>query len=304
MRILVVGAGGTGGYFGGRLAEAGLDVTFLVRPARAQALAAGGLVIRSVKGDVHLPAPSVVTADRLEPVFDLVLLSCKAYDLDDAVAAMAPAIGPHTLVLPLLNGMRHLDVLDARFGAPIVLGGQCVISAALDAEGRVLHLNDAHTLTFGPRASGQDARARTIAELFGRAGFVTRLSDAIMQDMWEKWVFIAALAGITCLMRAPVGVIVEAGGAEIALGLAAECAGIAARHGFELRPAASARLKEWLATRGSTMTASMLRDIEQGGRIEGAHIIGDLLRRGDPAACKLLAIADAHLRAYEIRRAG
>ncbi|CAG4915599.1 unnamed protein product [Acidocella sp. C78] len=304
MRILVVGAGGTGGYFGGRLAEAGLDVTFLVRPARARALAAGGLVIRSVKGDAHLPAPSVVTADRLEPVFDLVLLSCKAYDLDDAVAAMAPGIGPHALILPLLNGMRHLDVLDARFGAPQVLGGQCVISAALDAEGQVLHLNDAHTLTFGPRASGQDARARAIAELFGRAGFVTRLSDAIMQDMWEKWVFIAALAGITCLMRAPVGAIVEAGGAGIALGLAAECAGIAARQGFELRPAAAARLKEWLATPGSAMTASMLRDMEQGGRIEAGHIIGDLLRRGDAAACPLLAIADVHLRAYEIRRAG
>ncbi|WP_288049969.1 2-dehydropantoate 2-reductase [Acidiphilium sp.] len=304
MRILVVGAGSIGGYFGGRLIEAGADVTFLVRPARAAALAETGLAIRSAKGDFHEPAPKLVTADRLGPAFDLVLLSCKAYDLKEAVAALAPAVSQRTLILPLLNGMRHLDVLDARFGAESVLGGQCVISSVLDAAGRVLHLNDAHMLTFGPRSAGQEARARAIAELFGQAAFTTRLSDAIMQDMWEKWVFIASLAGITCLMRASVGAIVAAGGAGIALDLAAECAGIAARHGFELRPAAAARLKEWLATAGSPMTASMLRDMEQGGRIEGEHIIGDLLRRGETASCPLLAVANTHLRAYEIRRAG
>lgn len=304
MRILVVGAGSIGGYFGGRLVEAGADITFLVRPVRVKALAGTGLVIRSPKGDFHDPAPKLVIAEELRPEFDLVVLSCKAYDLDDAVASFASAVGPETLILPLLNGMRHLDVLDERFGARHVLGGQCVISSVLDEGGRVLHLNEAHVLTFGPRSPDQEARADAIAAAFAPAGFVTKRSGAIMQDMWEKWVFIASLAGVTCLMRASVGAIIAAGGAEIALGLAAECAAVAARNGHELRPAAAARLKEWLTLAGSPMTASMLRDIEQGGRIEGEHIIGDLLRRGEAAGPgSLLAIADTHLRAYDARRA-
>src|SRR5579862_8060020 len=116
MRILVVGAGAIGGYFGGRLIEAGRDVTFLVRPRRAAELASAGLIIKSAAGDVTVPSPPTVLAEELDSHFDLVLLSCKAYDLDSAIAAFAPAVGPQTAILPLLNGMRHLDVLDARFG--------------------------------------------------------------------------------------------------------------------------------------------------------------------------------------------
>ena len=149
MRTLVVGAGAIGGYFGGRLLEAGRDVTFLVRPRRAAELARTGLAIRSRLGDADLPEPPLVFADKLAEPFDLVLLACKAYDLDGAMASFAPAVGPDTAILPLLNGIRHLDELQARFGVAHVLGGQCVISTTLDLEGRIVHLGDAHTLTFG-----------------------------------------------------------------------------------------------------------------------------------------------------------
>ena len=142
MRILVVGAGSIGGYFGGRLLQAGRDVTFLVRPRRAAELAKIGLMIRSPLGDVALAAPPTVTADALRAPFDLILLSCKAYDLQGAMDAFAPAVGPQTAILPLLNGMRQLELLEARFGAAPVLGGQCLISTVLDAEGGILHLND------------------------------------------------------------------------------------------------------------------------------------------------------------------
>src|ERR1041385_2487183 len=214
MRILVVGAGATGGYFGGRLAEAGRDVTFLVRPRRAAQLAADGLVIRSPHGDATLPAPRTVLAEKISAPFDLILLSCKAYDLDGAIDAFAPAMGPATVILPLLNGMRHLDVLDARFGRERVLAGQCIIAATLDERGAIVHMNDNHSLTFGERDGGTSERVRAIAAAMSGARFELRLSDAAVQEMWEKWVVLATLAGSTCLMRAAIGDIVAAPAGE------------------------------------------------------------------------------------------
>ena len=146
MRILVVGAGAIGGYFGGRLLQAGRDVTFLVRPrARRGAGEARPFDSEPASATSISPAPPIVTEDALGRPFDLVLLSCKAYDLEGAMASFATAVGPQTAILPLLNGMRHLDVLADRFGAERVLGGLCVISATLDADGGIVHLNDLHS---------------------------------------------------------------------------------------------------------------------------------------------------------------
>src|SRR3979490_1093327 len=138
MRILVVGAGAIGGYFGGRLLQAGRDVTFLLRPKRAAELASAGLVIRSPNGDVTLKNPPTVQADKLAGKFDVVLLSCKAFDLDDAIKSFAPAVGPQTSIIPLLNGMSHLNVLDDKFGRGRVLGGLCAIAATLNEKGGVV----------------------------------------------------------------------------------------------------------------------------------------------------------------------
>jgi 2-dehydropantoate 2-reductase len=303
MRILVVGAGAIGGYFGGRLLAAGRQVTFLVRPERSRRLAETGLVIRSGSGDVALPAPTV-TADGLGAPYDLVLLSCKAYDLEGAIAGFAPAVGPDTAILPLLNGMRHLDRLDERFGAGRVLGGLCQISSALDPEGRILHLNNMHSLVFGERDGVRSARIEAVALELAGAGFDARLSDAILLEMWEKWVFIAGAAGINCLMRATVADIVAAGAADLALALVDECAGIAAAHGFPPREAWLQRVRSMLTEPGAALTASMLRDLERGAPIEADHVIGDLLRRGArPGDYPMLRVVLAHLKAYEARRA-
>ena len=132
-KLLFLGAGGVGGYFGGRLIEAGVDVSFLVRPARAASLSAQGLRVSSPHGDLTLPV-KCVTRDSVLPDYDLVILAPKAYDLDDAMDAVAPAVGPATFVLPLLNGLAHLDALDARFGADRVLGGEAHIVATLEAD--------------------------------------------------------------------------------------------------------------------------------------------------------------------------
>lgn len=302
MRILVVGAGAIGGYFGGRLLEAGQDVTFLVRPRRAEQLARTGVSIRSPKGDIDLPAPTVLAEDLREP-FDLVLLSCKAFDLADAMQSFAPAVGPHTAILPLLNGMRHLDVLEERFGGRAVLGGWCAISVTLDSEGRILHLGDVQSLPFGERDGSMTERIRAIGAAFSGAKFESRASGAILQEMWEKWVFIATAAGINCLMRSTVGDIVAAGAADLAITLLEECAAIAARQGFPPSAAAMQRNRAMFTAAGSGFTASMLRDVERGARTEVEHILGDLLQRGGQAdAHAILRIADAHLTTYEARR--
>ena len=304
MRILVVGAGAIGGYFGGRLLQAGRDVTFLVRPRRAAQLAKTGLAIRSPAGDVTLPDPPIVMAEAIAGPYDLIIVSSKAYDLAGAADSFAPAVGPDTAILPLLNGMAHLDYLEERFGKGKVLGGQCVISLTLDADGRILHLNDTHALSFGELSGAATARANAIAATMAGAKFDSTLSTAILQEMWEKWIFIAATAAATCLMRATVGDIVAADAVEIPKRLLEESATIATAHGFAPRQAIRNRGLAMLTAPGSTFAASMLRDIERGAPIEADHIVGDLLRRGAGAGkdFALLRIAYAHLKAYEARR--
>jgi len=304
MRILVVGAGSVGGYFGGRLLQAGRDVTFLVRPARAASLAAAGLRIRSPHGDADLPHPPVVLAEVLHQTFDLILLSCKAYDLGNAIESFAPAVGPGTLVLPLLNGMRHLDVLDGRFGAARVLGGKCQIAATLSPAGEVLHLGDIQTLTFGERQGGISGRVRAIESELSGAVFSAQASPRILLEMWEKWVFLATLAAGTGLMRASVGEIVQApGGAAFLLALLAECAAISQAHGYSAREETLQRATALLAAAGSPLTASMFRDVERHAPTEADHILGDLIdRRGPRPGVCLLDVAYVHLKAYEARR--
>lgn len=304
MRTLVLGAGGIGGYFGGRLLEAGRDVTFLVRRRRAEQLARTGLVIKSQYGDYHHPSPPTLLAENLRETYDVVLLSCKAYDLDDAMNAIAPAVGPNTAILPTLNGMRHMDALIDRFGERALLGGLCFIASTMDDDGRILHLNPNHTIVFGERDGRRSARIEAIAAELAHGAFESRLSDSIMQEMWEKWVFIATLAAITCLMRSTVGDIAAAGGAPIVHTLVEECAAIATRSGFAPSDETIQRSKSMFTAEGSSLTASMYRDIERGGPTEGQHLLGDLLRRGEnPEAYPVLRAANIHVATYEVRRA-
>lgn len=305
MRILIIGAGAIGGYFGGRLLEAGRDVTFLVRPPRAEQLDRDGLIVRSPSGNIQYPAPPRVLAAELDSPYDLILLSCKAYDLDTAAEAFAPAVGAETLILPLLNGMAHIEALAARFSAANVLGGQCLISVDRDQSGAILHLNDTHLLSFGELDGSLGTRVRRVADVFANAGFEATLSDGIVQDMWEKWCFIATAAGATCAMRAAVGDILQAGGEPMVRGLYEECAAVAAHSGHALREPARQRALDMLTHVGSPMMASMLRDIERGAPIEADQVIGDLIARRGHAHLSSTGMLDRvylHLKAYEARR--
>ncbi|MGY3441632.1 MULTISPECIES: 2-dehydropantoate 2-reductase [unclassified Bradyrhizobium] len=304
MRVLVVGAGAIGGYFGGRMLQAGRDVTFLVRPRRASELASAGLVIKSPNGDVTLTNPPTVQADKLSDKFDVVLLSCKAFDLDDAIKSFAPAVGDNTAIIPLLNGMLHLDALDKAFGARHVLGGLCAIAATLNERREVVQLQPMQSLGFGERAGGISDRVRAIAETFSAINGANA-SEHVMQDMWEKWVFLASLAASTSLMRTSVGNILAApGGKEFLLGILDECSAIAADAGHEPGGPFFQRTRGLLTTEGSPMTASMFRDIKAGLPVEADHVIGDLIVRADAAKIPVpkLRTAYTHLKAYEKQR--
>jgi len=215
MRLLVVGAGSTGGYFGGRLAQAGRDVTFLLRPRRAAQLQEGGLQIVSPHGDVTV-TPKLVTANDLDKRYDAVLLAVKAYSLAEAIDDFSAAIAPGTTIVPVLNGMRHLEILEERFGKEAVAGGVCKVATTIDANGRIVQLAQFQELSYGERDGSVSRRMEELDAFMKGAGFEARLSSSIKYEMWEKWTLLAAVGGITCLMRGNIGEVVAApGGASV-----------------------------------------------------------------------------------------
>ena len=307
MRILVVGAGAIGGYFGGRLLQAGRDVTFLVRPRRAAELASAGLVIKSPNGDATLRDPPAVQADMLAEKFDVVLLSCKAFDLDDAIKSFAPAVGPNTAIIPVLNGMRHLDVLEQKFGAERVLGGLCAIAATLNDKREVVQLQPMQSINYGERDGKLSQRVKAIDEVFKSGIAGAGASQNIMQDMWEKWVLLSSLAASTSLMRTSVGnILAVPGGKDFLLGMLDETSATATASGYPPGGPFFERVKGFLTTEGSPMTASMFRDIKAALPVEADHVIGDLIARADAAKVPVpkLRIAYTHLKAYEKQRVG
>jgi 2-dehydropantoate 2-reductase len=301
MKILVLGAGATGGFFGGRLANAGADVTFLVRPKRQALLAANGLRIESAQGNVALPVATVTKANASDG-YDVVIVSCKAYDLDSAIDAIRPAVGEGTYILPLLNGLKHLDILDAAFGQDRVLGGTCHIGVTLAADGTIRHLNAFDILTHGFRTEGQRTFCEALQREFQRGGFEVRLSEDIVGAMWEKWVLLATLAGMTCLMRGSIGEIVatDAGKQRIS-DMLGECIAVATASGQSPSDQAIEQVRDTLTQEGSTLTSSMLRDMLSGGRVEADHILGDLVSRAEAlaVATPLLRLAYIHLQVYQ-----
>ena len=307
MRILVIGAGALGGYFGGRLLAAGRDVTFLVREGRAGQLAAtGGLIVTSDYGNLAIANPPVVRADGLKERYDIILLSCKAFALENCMRDFAPAVGPDTVIIPVLNGMRHIELLRKRFGEKVVLGGRALISATLDAEGRIAHFGTLHTLDFGEIGGGVSERVEAVAAVMAGAGFDARARTNIMQDLWDKWVLIATIAGMTSLMRASLADIVVAGGADFSLALMNECKSVAARAGFDPAAEFIANLTKSVSDPANQTTASLAKDIEKGLPIEADEIIGDLLAlvpEGDRGRYPALKTVLTHLKAYEVRRA-
>ena len=306
MRILVVGAGAVGGYFGVRLHEAGRDVSFLVHSRQAETLRAYGLRIVSPYGDATIE-PRLVLASGIAGPYDLILLCVKAYSLETAMNDFAPAVGPNTIILPLLNGMRHLDILARRFADRNVIGGVCLIVAEMDKENRILQLTKTQELVYGERGDELSARIEALHKTMQGAKFDSRVSQSIEQEMWEKWVMLASLGAATCLMRGNIGEIQAVPwGAGIALKILAECSAIAAVCGHPPSSAFVARTEKMMTLPGSTLTSSLYRDLNKKGRVEADQILGDLLDRGRKlgVASPLLEAAYVNLRVYQARLFG
>lgn len=304
MQVVSLGAGAIGGYFGGRLVEGGCDVTFLVREGRKASLQKNGLRIESQFGNFSGPVHAVTREEIAAPA-DLVLLTCKSYDLPSAIETIRPAVGPKTAILPLLNGLSHIDDLNRVFGAERVLGGFAKIAVTMLPDGTIKHLNDWRFITFGEQNGAMSERLGAVKALFDRTSVVATAIPNIMAGMWEKLVHLATVAGATAVMRANIGEIARTEeGSALMAELLETNAEIAARAGFAPSAGFLDEYRALLSDRKSMNTASMLRDIESKGQIEADHIIGYLLRKARQYGIddRLLRVIYVHLKAYEQRR--
>jgi 2-dehydropantoate 2-reductase len=305
MHVLVLGAGALGGYFGGRLQQGGADVTFLVRAKRRAQLARDGLRIESGHGNFQQLVNAVSAADALSHA-DVVLLTCKAYDLPSAIEAIRPAVGPKTAVLPLLNGLSHMETLNAAFGPTRVLGGMAKIQATMTPEGVIKTFNDWRYVTFGEQSGEMSVRIDELHRHFASTPVIAKAVPNIMAAMWEKLVHLATAAGVTTLMRASIGEIARTPhGSQIMIDLLEVNERVAALEGYQVSIPFMDEFRTLLANPQSEYSTSMLRDIERHGPIEADHIHGFMLDkvRKHRLDDRVHLIVLTHLKAYEQRRA-
>lgn len=301
MRILVVGAGAVGGYFGGRLQENGADVTFLVREGRRKQLEKTGLVIESVHGNVTLTTKTIVSGEKAAP-FDLIILSTKAYHFRGAIESFGPYVSEETAILPLLNGISHFDSLSAEFGEEKVIGGLCFIESTLDPDGKVLQTSPKHDLVFGERSGERTERVLKLEDALTGSNISYRLSDNIDRDLWYKYLFISTLSGITTLLRAPIGPIREnpSGRATLTL-LLKEIVPLMKRAGAPLPEAIEVNVMNQIDSLAYPMKSSMQRDMEKCSQVEADHLQGYLLEiaRKEEISAPVLEAVYANLKIYE-----
>jgi len=306
VKILILGAGAVGGYWGARLHQAGVDVTFLLREKRAETVKKNGLVVKSARsGDAVLPVKVVTKASDGGP-YDVIILACKGYDLGSAMDSIAPAISGNTTIVPILNGHIHFATLDARFGKEKVAGGLARISGMLGPNGEILH-SGASGVSFGER-DGKPSRPQLVEldQACKKAGIEGGLNANINQDLWDKWLMLGAIAGMCSAMRGTIGDIMASDDGEAIMSeILEECRKVATAEGYPPSDKAFAGVKASLTQKGGKSVASILGDMEKGGAVEGRQIVGDMLARARKHGISApnLRFAYAHLQTYEARRA-
>lgn len=300
--ILVAGAGATGGAFGSYLLEAGRDVTFLLREAKAARIRAQGLRFVSPEAD-RTNTVEVVTAAELAEAgraFDLVIVAVKANGLDSVLTDIRPAVGKDTTIIPFLNGMAQIDRLQSEYPGQ-VLGGLVKIVGTIDDDA-VHQLMDLAVMTIGDLGGGEIPSS--IVSALDVPGFGLQVIDDITGGLWEKWIFIAAAGVVTCLFRAPVGAIMAAGGHDHVLRIVDELEAVAAAADHPVSESSHAATVSMLTGEGSSFTSSLYRDVTAGLPSEAEHILGDLARKAAELGVDtpLLDLTLVQLRAGEALR--
>ncbi|MGI5414080.1 ketopantoate reductase family protein [Streptomyces chartreusis] len=293
MKLLYAGAGAVGGFLAARTSASGHDVTVLVRPARAKRLRAEGL---RLSGTVKAVArPAVVTAGQLTGRFDAVIIAVKADALRSLLQDLAPAVGPHTLLVPFLNGMAHMDALTGSFGQAVA-GGVLRVATDLDDDGAVRVLNPLFEAEIGELDGGPGSRLEPLAAALRSAGADVTVSRTIIDDMWAKWVSIASVGAITGLLRAPIGMVAATpGGEAFARTIVAEAASVAAEASHPLAAGRLDRLVRMVTAADSPLTSSLSRDVLAGRPTEVEAVLGDLVRRAHAAGIGTPALDAATL---------
>ena len=296
MKILIVGAGGIGGYFGARLIEAGADINYLLREKRQKLIQEKGLCIETPTGNfiVH---PQTVRAEELQAIYDLIILAPKAYDLADSLQSIAKA-SSRGVILPFLNGLTHLQILDQAFGKSRVMGGVAHIGAMITESGSVKQLTDLNVLTVGHRSDAHRKLAQKFHQICDKAAFKNIYSDNIEQGLWDKWVFLATLAGMTTVTRGNVGQITASPyGKTLTEHMYQECCAIAKAHQFPIVGISQSKALELLTQKDSSFSASMLRDLNSHHKTEHEHVLGEMIRLGEQYAVNsdLLKLAYIHM---------
>ncbi|HHX47224.1 MAG TPA: 2-dehydropantoate 2-reductase [Brevibacterium sp.] len=302
LSILIAGAGATGGAFGTYLLEAGRDVTFLLRQARAAKVREEGLRFTAPDAD-RTNKVEVITAEELSAApqtFDLVIVAVKANGLDSVIDDIAPAVGEQTLIIPFLNGMAQIEKLESRYPGQ-VLGGFVKIVGTI-RDGAVVQLTNMAVMTIGD-LQGADVPTPISAAL-DVPGFKLQTVAGIIDGLWEKWTFIAAAGVVTCLFRAPVGAIMEAGGRSHVHTIVDELEAVAAAAGHPVSEASHAMTLKMLTEDGSAFTSSLYRDVTAGLPSETEHILGDLAAKAEElgVATPLLDLTLVQLRAGEAQK--
>jgi 2-dehydropantoate 2-reductase len=262
-----------------------------------------GLRIVSPHGNATLN-PQLITADRITQPYDAVLLTVKGFQLEAALADLARAVGPETMILPVLNGMRHMDILAKHFSDHNLVGCALKVATVIEEDGRIVQLMPLQDLAYGELDGRMTPRIQALNAFMRGAGFDARLSDAIRREMWEKWILLASVGAITCLMRGTIGEVeASPGGIPFVLHLLDEAVAVVTVVGTAPSEGFLSAARDQLTAKDSPFASSMYRDLQQGRRIEVEEIIGDLLRRGTKAGLStpLLATAYTHLALYQNR---
>lgn len=283
MKIAVMGSGGLGGLYGGRLAHAGYDVSFIARGAHLAAMREHGLLIDNAPhATIHVPRVRATDDPAAVGVVDLVLIAVKLWDTESAVAAIRPMVGPQTVVMSLQNGVMKDDTLRRAFGEAAVMGGVAYVATQIARPGVIRQTGSMQRFIFGEYDGRRSARAEQLLEALGRAGIQAEISDDIRRTLWEKYVFLVGLSGTTATMRSTIGPIRANPRSRAFLHeLLEETVAVGRAHGVRLPERYADERLAFLDTVPPEMTSSMHHDLEHGNRLEVAWLSGGVVQLGE-----------------------